>query len=362
MIARLFICLYNIVIMRNSGGWWRTWMGCRGKCPSLSKIPLLLAGRAAQAETQKELRLRTLMPSILDKTFKGELLDEPVNVAFTEPASKANPAGRTPPTCLLGALVGDVIGSLYEFSAQKSTDFPLFCEDSELTDDSILTLAVADAIVNGRSYLECIREYAMVYPDSGYGGFFRQWMYSNDPQPYDSFGNGSAMRVSPIGWAFDTVEDVLREAEASAAVTHNHPEGIKGAQAVALAIFRARNGSTKDEIRKEITGRFGYDLSRTVDEIRLTYQFDETCQKTVPPAIVAFLESENFEDAIRKAVSLGGDADTLAAITGSIAEAYYGGAPEEIATEVCRRVPIELQDIVERFSRKYFRRADSGPF
>ena len=306
-----------------------------------------------QAETKKELRLRTLMPSILDKTFKGELLDEPVNVAFTEPASKANPAGRTPPTCLLGALVGDVIGSLYEFSAQKSTDFPLFCEDSELTDDSILTLAVADAIVNGRSYLECIREYAMVYPDSGYGGFFRQWMYSNDPQPYDSFGNGSAMRVSPIGWAFDTVEDVLREAEASAAVTHNHPEGIKGAQAVALAIFRARTGASKDDIRREISERFGYNLSLTLDEIRPTYQFDETCQKTVPPAMVAFLESENFEDAIRKAVSLGGDADTLAAITGSIAEAFYGGVPEEIAIEVWRRVPRELQEIVERFSRKY---------
>ena len=182
----------------------------------------------------------------------------------------------------------------------------------------------------------------MEYPNSGYGGMFRQWMHAENPQPYNSFGNGSAMRVSPVGWAFNTVEEVLREAEASAAVTHNHPEGIKGAQAVALAIFRARSGSTKDEIRAETTQRFGYDLSSTLDEIRPTYQFDETCQKTVPPAIIAFLESLDFEDAIRKAISLGGDADTLAAITGSIAEAFYGGVPQEIVKEVQPRVPEEF--------------------
>ncbi len=160
------------------------------------------------------------------------------------------------------------------------------------------------------------------------------------------------MRVSPVGWAFDTVEDVLREAEASAAVTHNHPEGIKGAQAVALAIFRARTGATKDDIRQEISERFDYDVSQTLDEIRPTYHFNETCQKTVPPAIIAFLESHDFEDAIRKVISLGGDADTLAAITGSIAEAFYGGVPEAIALEVWKRVPKELQEVVERFSRK----------
>jgi ADP-ribosylglycohydrolase len=254
--------------------------------------------------------------------------------------------------CLLGAIAGDIIGSAYEYNAPKSTEFELFTSDSQITDDSILTIAVADAIVNGRSYLDSIREYALEYPNSGYGGMFRQWMHAEDPQPYNSFGNGSAMRVSPVGWAFSTLEETLREAEASAAVTHNHPEGIKGAQAVALAIFRARTGASKDDIRREISERFGYNLSLTLDEIRPTYQFDETCQKTVPPAMVAFLESENFEDAIRKAVSLSGDADTLAAITGSIAEAFYSGVPEEIAIEVWRRVPRELQEIVERFSRR----------
>jgi ADP-ribosylglycohydrolase len=254
--------------------------------------------------------------------------------------------------CLLGAIAGDVIGSVYEYNAPKSTGFEMFTPDSQITDDSILTIAVADAIVTGRSYLDSIRGYALEYPNSGYGGMFRQWMHAEKPQPYNSFGNGSAMRVSPVGWAFDTVEEVLREAQASAAVTHNHPEGIKGAQAVALAIFRARNGSTKEDIRNEITERFGYNLSMTLDEIRPTYRFDETCQKTVPPAMVAFLESENFENAIRNAVSLGGDADTLAAITGSITEAFYGGVPEEIATEVWKRVPKKLQEIVERFSRK----------
>jgi ADP-ribosylglycohydrolase len=161
------------------------------------------------------------------------------------------------------------------------------------------------------------------------------------------------MRVSPVGWAYDTVEDVLREAEGSASVTHNHPEGIKGAQAVALAIFRARTGASKDDIRREITERFGYDLSLTLDEIRPAYRFDETCQKTVPPAIIAFLESNDFEDAVRKSISLGGDADTLAAITGSIAEAFYGGVPEDLLEEVRKRVPDELWEVIERFSQKY---------
>ena len=264
--------------------------------------------------------------------------------------------------CLLGAIAGDVIGSVYEYNAPKSTGFEMFTPDSQITDDSILTIAVADAIVTGRSYLDSIREYALKYPKSGYDGVFRQWMHAEKPQLYNSFGNGSAMRVSAVGWAFDTVEDVLREAEASAAVTHNHPEGIKGAQAVALAIFRARTGASKDDIRREITERFGYNLTPALDEIRPTYRFDETCQKTVPPAIIAFLESEDFEDAIQKAVSLGGDADTLAAITGSIAEAFYSGVPEEIAAEVWGRVPRELQEIVERFSWKYFRRVESNLF
>jgi ADP-ribosyl-[dinitrogen reductase] hydrolase len=253
---------------------------------------------------------------------------------------------------LLGAISGDVIGSVYEYNAPRTTDFKLFTPHSQVTDDSVLTIAVADAILNGKQYQKYIRDYARKYPDSGFGGYFRQWMYSNDPQPYNSYGNGSAMRVSPVGWAFDTVEDVLREAEASAAVTHNHPEGVKGAQAVALAIFRARTGASKDDIRQEITESFGYELSQTLDEIRPGYHFNETCQETVPPAIIAFLESNDFEDAIRMAISLGGDADTLAAITGSIAEAFYGGVPEEIAAEVWKRIPKELQEVVERFNIK----------
>lgn len=255
--------------------------------------------------------------------------------------------------CLLGAIAGDVIGSVYEYSEQKSLDFPLLSQSSRVTDDSILTLAVADAILNGRSYMEYIHRYAQNYPDHDFGGSFRVWMMSKNPQPYNSFGNGSAMRVSPIGWAFKTVEEVLQEAEASAAVTHNHPEGIKGAQSVALAIFRARHGSTKENICEEVTERFGYNLLRSVDEIRPTYHFDETCQKTVPPAIIAFLESRDFEDAIRKAVSLGGDADTLAAITGSIAEAFYGGVPKEIMLGIRKKIPAELWNVVERFSLKY---------
>lgn len=254
---------------------------------------------------------------------------------------------------LLGTLAGDIIGSVYEFDAPKTTDFEIFASGSEITDDSVLTLAVADAILSQRSYLDCIRAYAQVYPDSGYGDRFREWMYSDDPRPYNSFGNGSAMRVSPVAWAFNSVDDVLREAESSAAVSHNHPEGIKGAQAVALAIFRARTGASKDDIRRETVDRFGYDLTRSLDEIRPGYRFDETCQKTVPPAIVAFLESNDYEDAIRKAISLGGDADTLAAITGSIASAFYGGVPPEIAVKAQALVPSALWKVVERFGQRF---------
>jgi ADP-ribosylglycohydrolase len=260
---------------------------------------------------------------------------------------------KYPSLCLLGALAGDMIGSVYEFNPVKHTHFRLFNTDSRLTDDSVLTLAVADAILTGRGYGECIRHYAQVYPNCGYGGMFRHWMHSDDPRPYNSFGNGSAMRVSPVAWAFHSVEDVLREAKASAAVTHNHPDGIKGAQAVALATFRARTGAGKDDIRQEITSRFNYDLTPTLDDIRPAYQFDETCQGTIPPAIIAFIESEDYEDAIRKSISLGGDADTLAAITGSIAEAFYGGVPQEIAAQVRERMPGELRHVVEQFSHKY---------
>jgi len=263
-------------------------------------------------------------------------------------------------TCLLGAIAGDVIGSVYEYHAPKTTQFELFTKESDLTDDSILTLGVAEAILSQRSYKDCIHEFARAYPGRGYGGAFRRWIEMDDPQPYNSFGNGSAMRVSAVGWAFDTDKAVLDEAEASASVSHNHPEGIKGAQAVALAVFLARSGAAKEIIRRETSKHFDYDLSKSLDEIRPSYHFDVTCQGTVPQAITAFLESEDFEDAIRKAISLGGDADTLAAITGSIGEPFYGGVPGKIVDEVMKRVPIELRAVIEEFRRRYGRSTNEG--
>ena len=256
-------------------------------------------------------------------------------------------------SCLLGAIAGDVIGSVYEFAGQKEYEFPLFRKRSKITDDSVLTIAVADAILHDKSYLDCIREYALRYPHSGFGGYFRRWMHSSDPGPYNSFGNGSAMRVSAVGWAFDTLEEVLLEAERSAAVTHNHPEGIKGAQATAVCVYLARMGGSKEEIKQEVITRFGYDLERTLDEIRPSYKFNEICQETVPEAIIAFLESDDYEDAVRKAISLGGDADTLAAITGAIAEAYYGGVPVELVEEVMKRLPPELKSVVIEFGMRF---------
>lgn len=253
-------------------------------------------------------------------------------------------------TCLFGAIAGDMIGSCHEWKACTDSQFSLFSKSSKFTDDSVLTIAVADAILNQRRYGEVIVEYARRYPKAGYGSYFRRWLKEDGIEPYNSFGNGSAMRVSPVGWAFDSVEDVLREAERSASATHNHPEGIKGAQAVALAIYLARTGFKKEEIRQEIETRFGYDLRRSLDEIRPNYQWDSTCPGSVPESIISFLESTDFESAIRNAVLLGGDADTMAAISGSIAEAYYGGILHEIEAEVRRRLPPELLRIVDRFT------------
>jgi ADP-ribosylglycohydrolase len=253
--------------------------------------------------------------------------------------------------CLLGALAGDMIGSVHEYTRRKRKDFPLFQPNSSFTDDSVLTLAVADAILNGRDYAEAIREYGLRYPNAGYGGMFIRWLHSRGG-PYNSFGNGSAMRVSPVAWAFDSLEEVLRQAEASAAVTHNHPEGVKGAQAVALAIYLARTGASKEAIRGEIESRFAYDLKRTLADLRPDYAWSEICQTSVPESIIAFLEAVDFEDTIRCAISLGGDADTMAAIAGSIAEAFYG-VPQPIAEEVQRRLPGELWVVVEGFSKKY---------
>lgn len=257
---------------------------------------------------------------------------------------------------MLGAIAGDVIGSVYEgWNKQiKTVEFPLFSPNCHFTDDTVLTIAVADAILQEGDYATFIQDYARRYPNAGYGGFFKRWIYDENKEAYNSFGNGSAMRVSPVGWAFDTREDVLREAERSSSVTHNHPEGIKGAQAVALAVFLARQGQDKATIQQEIIQRFDYDLTRTLDEIRPGYSFDVTCQGSVPESIIAFLESESVEDAIRKAISLGGDSDTMACISGAIAEAYYRDIPEEILITIERLLPRELLQVVNRFAARYY--------
>ncbi|MDI6797094.1 MAG: ADP-ribosylglycohydrolase family protein [Desulfatibacillaceae bacterium] len=256
---------------------------------------------------------------------------------------------------MLGAICGDIIGSVYERSGNsfKQEDFPLFSPGCRFTDDSVLTLAVAWAILQGEDYGQAIRSFARKWPRAGYGGSFYAWMRSDTAGPYYSFGNGSAMRVSPVGFAFDSAEEVLLQASQSASPTHNHPEGIKGAQATALAVFMARTGASKPEIAGEITRLFGYDLSRTTEQIRPGYSFDVTCQGSVPEALCVFLDSAGFEDAVRKAVSLGGDTDTQAAIAGAVAEAFYGGVPAAIAQKALEYLPVELKQIMEQFYQKY---------
>jgi len=254
---------------------------------------------------------------------------------------------------MIGAIAGDIIGSVYEFGRTKSKDFPLFGPGSAFTDDSVMTVAVAQAILTDGDYRRAALDFGRRYPDAGYGGFFAGWLRSSDPKPYNSWGNGSAMRASPAGFAFDSVDEVLREAKRSAEFTHDHPEGIKGAQATALAIFLARTEWDKDLIRTEIAARFGYDLDRTVEDIRPGYGFDESCQRTVPEALVAFLDSVSYEDAVRNAISLGGDSDTLACITGGIAEAFYGPVPDVIVEQVKGILPADLWAVTEEFCTRF---------
>ncbi len=250
---------------------------------------------------------------------------------------------------MLGAIVGDIVGSIYEFNNHRSKDFPLFGVDCKFTDDTVLTIAVADCLMNNGNYTEYIKNYARKYTGRGYGGRFRQWISSESMEPYNSWGNGSAMRVSAVGFAYNDLEAVMNEAKRSAEVTHNHPEGIKGAQATAVAIFMARKGQSKEDIKTAIAQSFDYDLNRAVDEIRPTYVFNESCQETVPEAIIAFLESKDFEDAIRNAISLGGDSDTLACITGGIAEAFYDGVPTDIAKKALSYLDFNMREVVEKF-------------
>lgn len=252
---------------------------------------------------------------------------------------------------MLGAIIGDIIGSVYEWDNIKTKDFPLFSSECFFTDDTVMTLAIGEGLMNGGTTDDLIiamKKYGRLYPNAGYGGHFRSWLFSEVSEPYNSWGNGSVMRTSSVAWIFDTLSEVERNAEICAAVTHNHPEGIKGAQSAAAAIFLARKGKTKDEIKTYIESKYGYDLNRTLDEIRPDYQFNESCQHTVPEAIIAFLESMDFEDAIRNAISLGGDSDTLAAITGSIAEAAYG-IPEEIKEKALTFLDEPLLNVYRRF-------------
>lgn len=255
---------------------------------------------------------------------------------------------------MIGAIIGDIVGSVYEWNNIKTKDFPLFSSRCFFTDDTVMTLAIAEGLMNGGSVnalTRAMKKYGRMYPDAGYGGRFGSWLFSEDIHPYNSWGNGSAMRVSPVAWMFDTLSEVEQYAEVSAALTHNHPEGIKGAQATAAAIFLARKGKSKNEIKAYIESKYGYDLSRTLDEIRTNYRFNESCQETVPEAITAFLESVDFEDAIRNAISLGGDSDTLAAITGSIAEAAYN-VPDEIKEKALAFLDERLLNVYRQFSER----------
>ena len=254
---------------------------------------------------------------------------------------------------MLGATAGDIIGSRFEFQNHKGKNFDLFTPAVFFTDDTVLTWATARVLLTGGDYAEVYRQFYRMYPGRGYGARFRMWAEGILKGPYGSWGNGSAMRVSPVAWAFDTLEEVLKEAERSAEVTHNHPEGIKGAQGIAAATFLARTGATKADIKAFITRRFGYDLDFTLDAIRPTYTFDVSCQGSVPQAIVAFLESRDFEDAIRNAISIGGDSDTIAAMTGAMAEAYYEGIPKEILKETWKRLDTTLKKTILNFTETF---------
>lgn len=260
---------------------------------------------------------------------------------------------------MYGTILGDIIGCPFEFDrGDKTKDFKLFSRRSHFTDDSVMTLAVCEALLKvgqdatvkeiGDAVITSMQSWGRRYPHEGYGGYFRCWLTARHPEPYNSFGKSSAMRVSAAGWLYDSLEKTRVVAKATANVTHNHPEGIKGAESTASAIFMARNGSSKEEIKKYIENEFHYDLNRTLDEIRPSFHMHETCQKTVPEAIIAFLEAKDFEDTIRNAVSLGGDTDTLGAITGSIAEAYFG-IPEALRSECRNRINKDMRDVVDTF-------------
>lgn len=275
---------------------------------------------------------------------------------------------------MIGAIIGDIVGSRFEFNNHRSKDFELFSDDCEVTDDSIMTIAVAKAIMetdkimkpslkeqaNNFNYnallekntIKYMQEIGRKYPYCGYGGMFNHWIFSDDPKPYDSFGNGAAMRISPVAFAASSEHQACELSEIITSVSHNHKEGIRGAEATAVAIFMSRRGFTKEEIRHKINERY-YKLDFAIVELRDTYEFNETCQETVPQAIVAFLESTSFEDAIRTAISVGGDSDTLAAITGAIAEAYYG-VPENLKEKALTYMDEKLRSVIDEWKENNY--------
>ena len=254
---------------------------------------------------------------------------------------------------MFGAIVGDVAGSHYEHFPTKSLDFDFFKEHSCVTDDSVLTIAVADWILNGGQLYDYFHRYVARYPNAGYGGTFINWARCLDTEPYNSWGNGSAMRVSPTAYAADSLETVLELAKCSAIVTHDHPDGIAGAQATAGCVFLARTGHSKNEIQEFVISKFGYDLSRKLDDIRHSYSFDVSCAGSVPESIIAFMESESFESAIRLAISLGGDSDTMECIAGAIAEPFYGGVPDELRQKTRTYIDDQLLTVVDAFRLRY---------
>ncbi|MHA1369550.1 MAG: ADP-ribosylglycohydrolase family protein [Promethearchaeota archaeon] len=254
---------------------------------------------------------------------------------------------------MLGAIAGDIIGSIFEYSGADRPDFKIDWDRCFYTDDTVLTVALADYMLHGGDWIDFLKNYTREYPNRGYGLHFFYWANSDSREPYNSWGNGSAMRVSPVGFAYDTLDKVLEEAKNSAKVTHNHPEGIKGAQATAACIFLARTGATKKEIKDHIKKNFSYDLSKPIEQIRKQRPSDISCQSTVPIAIQAFLESRDFEDSIRLSITAHEDADTVACITGGIAQAFYGGVPKEISTKILQMLDSKLLDVTLEFCRKY---------
>jgi len=256
---------------------------------------------------------------------------------------------------MFGAIIGDICGSYYEsrYHNVKDKNVPLIVSGSRFTDDTVLTVAIADAILHDRPYANTIRHWYKHYPNAGFGRGFREWMATDGTVENDSFGNGAAMRVSPVAWAFEGADNMLKQAELSARPSHAHPEGIKGAQAAAMSIYMARKKASKAEIRHEMNWRFGYNMDRSVDSIRKDYRFSSWAQNSVPEAIICFLESRDFEDAIRNAISLGGDADTQAAIAGSIAEAFYGTPDERFLAIPKKFLPMEMMSLVNEFRRKF---------